>query len=247
MFFHLEKYSSCRDCLNTSFVIRSRHLALAPNLTKLDAHNLESNPWNLAFSVLCLVSSFEAFWKCWAKAGKECQTADNALKDEATQRTVNTFPILLRVRCKSWAQLLSSRMFLGDWLYKEYKHSRKDCKSFVPLVAFSALPTASSSLWLRQCHNTISGNSSLSNFPTPDFVPNITLAPSLQNPMKTSCSNSVVNPFFRKQSKIASLICEAHRVSKSTKSSGKLLGARLPLKVRRGSDVAAQWLLHATR
>jgi len=34
-------------------------------------------------------------------------------------------------------------MFFGDWLYKEYKLSRKGCKSFVPLVAFSALPTAS--------------------------------------------------------------------------------------------------------
>ena len=98
----------------------------------------------------------------------------------------------------------------------------------MPLVASSALPTASSSLWLRQCHNTISGNSSLSNFPAPDFVPNITLAPSLQNPMKTSCNNSVVNPFFRKQSKITSLIWEAHRVSRSTKSSGKLTGAASP-------------------
>jgi len=38
----------------------------------------------------------------------------------------------------------------------------------------------------------------------------------------------VVNPFFRKQSKIASLICEAHRVSKSTKSSGKLTSAASP-------------------
>jgi len=54
-------------------------------------------------------------------------------------------------------------MFFGDWLYKEHKLSKKDCKSFVPLVAFSSLPTASSSLWLRQCHNTIS---SLSNFQT---------------------------------------------------------------------------------
>ena len=33
------------------------------------------NPWNLAFSALCLVSFFEAFWKCCAKAGKECFTA----------------------------------------------------------------------------------------------------------------------------------------------------------------------------
>jgi len=53
-------------------------------LTKLVVQNLESNPWNLAFSVLCLVSSFEAFWKCWARDGKECQTADTAPKDEAT-------------------------------------------------------------------------------------------------------------------------------------------------------------------
>ena len=30
--------------------------------------------------------------KCCAKAGKECQTADTARKDEATQRTVNPFP-----------------------------------------------------------------------------------------------------------------------------------------------------------
>ena len=37
--------------------------------------NLKSNPWNLAFSALCLVTFFEAFWKCWAKAGKECFTA----------------------------------------------------------------------------------------------------------------------------------------------------------------------------
>ena len=57
-------------------------------------------------------------------------------------------------------------MFFDDWLYKGYKLSRKNCMTFVPLVAFSALPTASSSLWLRQCHNTISGNSSLSNFQT---------------------------------------------------------------------------------
>ena len=77
-------------------------------------------------------------------------------------------------------------------------------------------------MWLRQCHNTISGNSSLSNFPTSDFVPNITLAPSLQYPMKTSCSNSLVNPFFSKQSE------EAHRFSNSIKSSGKLTGAASP-------------------
>jgi len=57
-------------------------------------------------------------------------------------------------------------MFFGDWLCKEYKLSSKDCKSFVPVVAFSASPTASSILWVTQCHNTISGNSSLSNFQT---------------------------------------------------------------------------------
>ena len=69
-------------------------------------------PRNLAFSVLCLVSSFEALSKCCAKAGKECQTAGTALKDEATQRIVNTLPILLRVVCKSWEHWSSSRCSL---------------------------------------------------------------------------------------------------------------------------------------
>ena len=70
--------------------------------TKFIVQNLDSMPQNLAFSVLCLVSSFKALSKCCAKSGKECQTADTALKDEATQRIVNTLPILLNVVCKSW-------------------------------------------------------------------------------------------------------------------------------------------------
>jgi len=73
-------------------------------------------------------------------------TADAALKDETTQRIVNTFPILFEADMQIMSQSLSSRMFFGDWHYKEYKLSRKDCKSFVPLVAFSAFPTARSSL-----------------------------------------------------------------------------------------------------
>ena len=94
-------------------------------LTKFIVQNLDSMPRNLAFSVLCLVSSFEAFSKCCANAGKECQTADTALKDEATQRIVNTLPILLRVVCKSWEHWSSSRLFFGDWLYSEYKMFKK--------------------------------------------------------------------------------------------------------------------------
>ena len=95
-------------------------------LTKFIMQNLDSMPQNLAFSVLCLVSSFEALSKCCAKAGKECQTANIALKDEATQRIVNTLPILLRVVCKSWEHWSSSRLFFDDRLYSEYKCSRND-------------------------------------------------------------------------------------------------------------------------
>jgi len=43
-------------------------------------------------------------------------------------------------------------------------------------------------------------------FSNPDFATNITLAPLLQNPMKTSYRHSLVKPFFKKQSQIASLI-----------------------------------------
>jgi len=53
-------------------------------LTKFIVQNLDSMSRNLAYSVLYLVSSFEALSKCCAKAGKECQTADTALKDKAT-------------------------------------------------------------------------------------------------------------------------------------------------------------------
>jgi len=93
-------------------------------------------------------------------------------------------------------------MFFGDWLYKEYKLSKKDCKSFVPLVAFSSLPTASSSLTEAVPQFYII----FEQFSNPGFVTNTTLTPLLQNPMKTSYSNSLVKLFFKKQSQIASLM-----------------------------------------
>ena len=54
----------------------------------------------MVFFVLCLVSSFEALLKCCAKARKQCQNADTAVKDEATQ--------------------------LAYWLYSECKCKRND-------------------------------------------------------------------------------------------------------------------------
>jgi len=97
-------------------------------------------------------------------------------------------------------KVLACTSVTGDWLYKEYKLSRTDCKSFVPLVAFSAFPTATSSLWLRQCHYI--REFIFEQLSNPDFVTNITLAPLPQNPMETSYSNSLVKPLFKKQFQI---------------------------------------------
>ncbi len=53
----------------------------------------------------------------------------------------------------------------------------------------------------------MSGKSSWSNFPTPDFTPSITLAPSLQNQVTTSQSSLTLKPLSHKHLMICSLIC----------------------------------------
>jgi len=104
------------------------------------------------------------------------------------------------------SQSLSSRMFFGDWLYKEYKLSRKDCRSFVPNgIAFSAFANSKLKSVIATILQYIR-EFIFEQFSSPDFATNITLAPLLQIPMKTSYSNSLVKPFVTKQSQIASII-----------------------------------------
>jgi len=91
-----------------------------------------------------------------------------------------TSTCLKNVRCwhTKWFETLIQHT-ISKRLPTPDKISRKVCKSFVPLVAFSALPTASSSLWLAVPEYYIR-EFIFKQFSNPDFVTNITLAPLLQ-------------------------------------------------------------------
>lgn len=114
-------------------------------------------------------------------------------------------------------------MFFGDWYTMNIGCQGRSGSLLFPLLP-PAWSTASYRLWLRQCHSTMPRKSSWSSFPTPEFTPSITLAPSLQNPMKIYCSNSVVKPLLNKQFISCSLIWAADRLPSSIRSNGKAMG-----------------------
>ena len=72
--------------------------------------------------------------------------ADTALKDEANQQTVKNFSESFGSDMQVMGIFLKLSMFFGDWLYKQYKLSKNDCKSFLRLVISSSLPPANSNL-----------------------------------------------------------------------------------------------------